>query len=136
MFIMCLNRPDSSSRIACAVRGQPDVFLAGRGERLVGAVAVAGVRGVHVRQHQLDRRAREVVLELGGDERSAAGLRVQLEQLRARFGVEDVAHADRPDLSADTRRARGIRRPARNRGRTRAVGRTVRPVHARANSST
>ena len=55
-----------------AVGGQADPFFARRGERLVRAVGVTRVGAVHVGEHQLGRGARQVVLELGGDERASA----------------------------------------------------------------
>ena len=82
------------------VRREPDVFLGRRREGLVGAVAVAGIGSVQVREHQLDGGAGEVVLELGRDERAAARLRVELEHLGLRAGPVAVAHADRPDAPA------------------------------------
>src|SRR2546427_12410699 len=63
-------------------------------------MAVAGVGVVELGHQQLDCRAGEVVLELGGDQRTSAGLRVQLQQLRARVGLENVTHADGPDAPA------------------------------------
>ena len=62
--------------------GEADILFAGRRERLIGAVAVARVGGVGVRQHQLDRRPGQVVLEFRRDQRAAAGLGVQLHPLR------------------------------------------------------
>ena len=82
------------------MRGEADVFLARRREGFVGAVAVAGVGGVDVREQQLDRSAREIVFELMRDERAATGLRVDFETLRALAGTEDIAHADGPELPA------------------------------------
>ena len=84
------------------VRGEAHVFLARGGERLVGAVAVRGVRRIHVSQQQLDGGPGEVVLELMRDERAAAGLDVQFETLRALIRPEDVAHPDGPESAADS----------------------------------
>ncbi len=85
------------------VRGEPDPFFARRGEWLVGAIGMAGVGGVHVRENQLRRRAGEVVLELGGNQRATAGLRMQFEKLRLRPGAEHVAHADGPNATGNPR---------------------------------
>src|ERR1700736_6618946 len=64
---------------------------------------MARVRAVHVGEHQFRGRAREVVFKLSRDERTPAGLGVELEHLGARAGAENVAHSDRPNFSRDTR---------------------------------
>src|SRR5438445_13804649 len=61
------------------------------------------VRRVHVSQHQLRRRAGEIIFELSRDKRAPASLRMQFEQLRARASAEYVAHSDRPDASRNAR---------------------------------
>ena len=98
-----LEQPGFLENDRLRVGGQLDVFLAGRGERFVGAVAMARIGRVHVGEHQLDGCARQIVLERMCDERSARRLRVQLQPLRAVGGAENVAHADRPDFSAHPR---------------------------------
>ena len=62
---------------------------------------MARIRSVHVSEHQLRGRAREIIFEFRRDERSPAGLRVQFVKLRARSCAKHVAHADRPDSSRD-----------------------------------
>src|SRR6266545_7644400 len=57
------------------------------------------IRGVHVSQHQLRGGAGEIVFELGGNQRTPAGLRVQFIKLRLRSCAEHVAHSDRPDAT-------------------------------------
>src|SRR5438067_1982705 len=78
-------------------------FFARGGERFVGAVRMARVGAVHISQHQFRRGAREIILELGRDERAPARLRVQLEHLPARVRAKDVTHSDRPDFSRNPR---------------------------------
>ncbi len=85
------------------MRRQTHVFLARSGERLIRAVAVAGIGRIGARQQQLEGGAREIVFELVRDQRAAARLAVHLEQLRRRAGAEHVAHPDRPKLSANAR---------------------------------
>src|SRR5205814_9498823 len=62
---------------------------------------MARIRSVHVSEHQLRGRAREIIFEFRRDERSPAGLRVQFVKLRARSCAKHVAHADCPDSSRD-----------------------------------
>ena len=50
------------------VRGETDVFFGWSRERFVGAVAVARVGGVEIGDQKFNRSARQVILELGGDE--------------------------------------------------------------------
>src|SRR5438034_2218461 len=61
-----------------------------------------GVGRIHVSKNQFRCGAGEIVFEFGGNERTAAGLRVQLEHLTARSGTERIAHADRPDAARNT----------------------------------
>src|SRR6266699_57471 len=85
------------------LRRETDIFLARCRERFVRAVAVTGVSPVDVGEHQFDRGAGEVVFEFLRDERTAAGLRVQFEQLRPRVSAECLAHPDRPKFAANSR---------------------------------
>src|SRR5438105_13891459 len=62
-----------------------------------------GVGRIHVSENQFRCGAGEIVFEFGGNERTAAGLGVQLEHLTARSGTERIAHADRPDPARNTR---------------------------------
>ena len=133
---MCLNSPDSSSRIACALAARRTYSSPGVVNGSSALLLWQELVAFDVGQHQFDRGAGQIVLEARGDERSAAGLRVQLEALRAVVGAEHIAHADRPDLAADAGqrqvfhvqpavekerqpRAERVRRPSRARGTAR-----------------
>ena len=85
------------------MRGKTNPFFARRGERFVGAVRMTRVGAVHISQHQFRRGAREIIFELGRDERASARLRVQLEHLPARVRAKHVTHSDRPDFSRNPR---------------------------------
>src|ERR1700719_1050668 len=64
---------------------------------------MARIGRVHVRENQFGRGAGEIVLKLGGNERSAAGLDVQFIKLRFWSSAKHFAHADRPDSARNSR---------------------------------
>src|SRR5438309_3089305 len=78
-------------------------FFARGGERFVGAVRMTRVSAVHISQHQFGRGAREIILELGRDERAPARLCVQFEHLPTPVRAKDVTHSDCPDFSRNPR---------------------------------